>query len=107
MSVQALSRFFQLGIDDWEPEDIPEPSVSILHCNGKNKSFQQIATELIFQCYDFEVDQKKLKEQPEQFERLRENYPIRREFNAFTVYSSNLSEAYKSKLKSLGFHIQP
>jgi erythronate-4-phosphate dehydrogenase len=103
MSVQTVSRFFQLGIDDWEPDNLPEPPVTILKCDGQNKSFQQVATELILQCYDFVADDRRLRENPGEFELLREQYPIRREFHAFKIDASNLSVEYISRLKNLGF----
>jgi erythronate-4-phosphate dehydrogenase len=105
MSVQALSRHFNLGIDDWEPDDIPEPVIKTLTCDGTNKSFQEIATELVFKCYDFFQDEKLLKENPDKFEWIREHYPLRREFAAFSVITENVSEKYKSKLKILGFQV--
>jgi erythronate-4-phosphate dehydrogenase len=105
MSVQALSRYFNLGIDEWEPDNMPEPNVNDLYCNGLNKSFQAIATDLVFQCYDFLQDEKELKKDPAKFEWIRGNYPIRREFGAFKVNAENLSSDFKSRLRNLGFRI--
>jgi erythronate-4-phosphate dehydrogenase len=106
MSVRGLSRFFNLGLNEWEPDSLPEPDIKKLYCNGMNKSFQEVATELVFQCYNFLEDERQLKENPEKFESIRENYPLRREFKAFTVVANGLSDEHKSKLKKLGFQIE-
>jgi erythronate-4-phosphate dehydrogenase len=105
MTVQALSRYFGLGIDEWKPDDIPEPPIKKITCDGDNKSFQQLATEIVFQCYDFSMDDRMLKEKPHKFEWLRENYPLRREFHAFKVEGVNLPVEYKLKLAKLGFQV--
>jgi erythronate-4-phosphate dehydrogenase len=105
MSVQAISRFFGLGIDEWEPDCIPTPVNDKLIVDAGNKNIQQILTELIFQCYNFRDDDIRFRTNPEKFEWLRENYPLRREFKAFTVEASNLSADNELKLKQLGFKV--
>lgn len=105
MSVQALSKFFGLGIDDWEPDFLPEPLNPLLHCNGLNKNFQEILTELVSQTYDFPNDSRKLREKSSEFEKIRESYPLRREFQAFTVEAINIAPGDIKKLKQIGFNL--
>jgi erythronate-4-phosphate dehydrogenase len=105
MSVQALSRYFDLGIDDWAPEDIPEPAGQLIFYDGTNKSFQELLTDLVFKSCDFLGDEKRLRENLGSFEKVRENYPLRREFNAFTVDTTNVLEEDKLKLQQLGFKL--
>ncbi len=105
MSVQALSRFFKIGLDDWEPDTIPEPENPIISCNGLNKDFQEIATEIIMQTYNYLEDERKLKTVPESFEKIRENYPLRREFSAFTIDTVNISDNDRKRLMLLGFRV--
>lgn len=104
-SVQALSKFFDLGIDDWEPELIPVPPDSSIRYDGENKNFQQIVTDLVLHTYKVSSDSKKLKSKPEHFEKLRGNYPLRREFFAYDVQLENVQEDYRRKLRRLGFNI--
>ncbi|MBN1951502.1 MAG: 4-phosphoerythronate dehydrogenase PdxB [Bacteroidales bacterium] len=105
MSVQALSRFFDLGIDEWEPEDLPEPENPLLHVDPIGKSFQEVLTELVLQTYRIAGESQWLKEDPEKFEAYRGSYPIRREFHAYSVEAKNMDETDKRKLRKLGFKI--
>lgn len=105
MSVQALSRFFGLGLDDWEPDRLPEPSNPVLYCDGLNSSFQEILTELVLKTYDVSLEDKWLKNDPSGFEFYRGNYPVRREFSAYSVEGANLEEDFKRKLRKLGFTV--
>jgi hypothetical protein len=41
------------------------------------------------------------------FDSLRKNYPIRREFNNYSVKSNNLSEEDKNTLEKLRFKLTP
>lgn len=104
-SVQALSKFFNLCIDDWEPETIPVPPDSSVKYDGKNKNFQQIVTDLILHTYKISSDSKVLKNKPELFEKLRGDYPLRREFFAYDLKLENVQEDYRRKLRRLGFNI--
>lgn len=105
MSVQALSRFFNLGLDNWEPDEIPLPDSSEIHCNGLNKSFQEILTEVVLQTYDITIDNSWLRNDIGRFELYRSNYPIRREFRAFKIKCPNIKDDDKKKLRKLGFKI--
>jgi erythronate-4-phosphate dehydrogenase len=105
MSVRALSKFFNLGIDQWEPNFLPEPSHPVIKYDGKNKSFQQIFTDLVLQTYQIRNDSDTLKRKPVDFERFRGDYPVRREFKAYTLRLDNVSEEYMRKLRRLGFRI--
>ena len=60
MSVQAISRFFNLGLDNWQP---------------------QLSSKIDFKVYNVMDDDAKLRKNPEDFEKIRDNYPMRREEN--------------------------
>lgn len=105
MSVQALSRFFGLGIDDWEPEGLPEPQNPVLTVNGLNKSFQEILTELVLQTYPISRDHSWLQSNLSNFEQYRGDYPVRREFPAYLVETENIGEEERRKLRRLGFRL--
>ena len=85
MSVQAISKFFNLGMDSWHPNNIPQAPVNNLDIVCNSKSTEQIFSELSNFAYNIITDSYKLKELPQTFEQQRETYPIRREPEALQV----------------------
>ena len=105
MSVQAVSRFFNLGIDNWEPEEIELPENTVIEIDGNQRREYSILAEAILSTYDIENDFYKLKDAPELFEKQRGDYPVRREFDTFTIQARNIGKETLEKLKLLGFRI--
>lgn len=85
MSVQTVSKFFNLGMDDWKPENIELPEHPIIKINRENKTAQQIAKEIVIHTYDIYEDDRKLRENPAEFEQQRGDYPVRRELGAYKM----------------------
>lgn len=106
MSVRALSRFFDLGINDWKPEEVELPDNSVIEIDGDQRREYSILAEAILSTYDIETDDDDLRDSPIKFEQLRGDYPVRREFNTYTIKAKNIKEETLSKLKDLGFNIQ-
>ncbi len=100
-SVQAVSRFFGLGMDNWYPSGIPLPTnpTITVQANG------DIMNRLILHTYDISTDSNALKANPELFERLRDGYPPRREFGAYSVRVSKAIQPFEAVIKGLGFGI--
>ncbi|MBW6537155.1 MAG: 4-phosphoerythronate dehydrogenase PdxB [Mariniphaga sp.] len=107
MSVQAISRFFNLGIDNWEPENVELPEKTIIEIDGNQRREYSILAEAVLSTYDIENDDEALKENPQLFEKLRGDYPVRREFDSYTVVAGNIKNKTLEKLKKLGFRIKP
>jgi erythronate-4-phosphate dehydrogenase len=105
MSVQALSRFFGLGIDDWECKDVELPSSTLIEIDGTGKTEQQILSEAILATYDIRNDDQSLRNAIESFEKLRGDYPVRREFPVFEIKTNNVDQGIIEKLLNLGFRI--
>lgn len=106
MSVQAISKFFNLGRDNWYPINVPLPENTKISINCNNKEIDDIVSEAILSTYNVEEDDKKLRSNPENFEKLRENYPIRREFPIYEVELINCTNnSIKSTIKKLGFKL--
>lgn len=106
MSVQALSRFFGLPLTDWYPSSAPDPAQSLrfeLDCNGK--SLQQCLCEAIWHTYAVNDDDGRLRTSPATFENQRGDYPVRREFEAFTVDLKHATPEVEERLKKLGFSV--
>jgi erythronate-4-phosphate dehydrogenase len=103
MSVQAVSKFFKLGLDDWQPEKVEPPQNPIIEINGNQRREYSILAELILSTYNIETDDEALRESPELFEKLRGDYPVRREFDSFTVKAKNIEKETLEKIEKLGF----
>ncbi len=105
MSVQAVSRFFKLGIDDWEPANVELPESTVIEIDGTQRREYSIIAEAVLSTYDIETDDEKLREAPYMFEKLRGDYPVRREFGTYTVNAKNIEKGTIEKLKQIGFKI--
>lgn len=97
MSVNALSRFFGLGLPEWCPMDVPAPdrSTFTIDCNSLTK--QEALSHAVRHTYDICADDRRLRQSPSTFEKQRAEYPLRREF---TSYSAEL--LYSGKPYSAG-----
>lgn len=103
MSVQAINDFFNLGLNNWRPSGVQLPTQPQVKINGSELSEQQILAKAILHAYDIRNDDAEFKKNPARFEQLRGDYPVRREFPAFTVVPVNIENSVIEKLKQLGF----
>jgi erythronate-4-phosphate dehydrogenase len=106
MSIQAVSRFFNLGIDHWQAENVELPGETILHLNGTGLTEEQILAKAVLFTYDIRNDDRALRENPSHFEQLRGDYPVRREFPGYTLFTGNMQSGTIAKLKSMGFKVE-
>ena len=107
MSIQAISKFFNLGMNNWQPAKIEMPENLIFEIDGDQRREYSILAEAVLSTYDIESDDEALRQDPEIFEKLRGDYPVRREFDSFTVVSKNIQKETEEKLKKIGFNIKP
>jgi erythronate-4-phosphate dehydrogenase len=105
MSVRAISKIFNLGLDEWEPDSIPRPSVHELHADSSQGNTQELIWELYRQTYDVSSDHAELMKNPGAFERLRGDYPVRREPPAYSVRLFQGHREIITKLEKLGFSV--
>jgi erythronate-4-phosphate dehydrogenase len=103
--VSAASRFFGFGLDDWYPPFIPPPLNPIIHLDATGKSDEQILAETILASYDVMQDDETLRNDPSGFENLRNYYPARREFEAFSVEVKKSEKLIFKRLHDLGFDV--
>jgi erythronate-4-phosphate dehydrogenase len=106
MSIQAISRFFMLGIDDWQPQGVDLPEQTTIHLNGEGKPEEEIIKEAVLFTYNIREDDQRLRSNPEIFEQLRGDYPVRREYPVFTIQPANIQPETLDKLKKMGFQIK-
>ncbi len=102
-SVRAVSRFFSLGMDDWYPGSIPSPPDSIIQVENSLLSLEQLVKIVFNHTYDIMADSYRLNGGPEHFEKLRDNYPQRREFGAYSVKFADPADRNIEILQKLGF----
>jgi len=87
-SVRAVSKFFGLGLDNWEVSNLPEPTKVDL-------SFVNNIEDFFLKTYNIESESNQLKNHPRLFEYLRSHYPFRREPDA---YLPQLNEIMQKQL---------
>lgn len=106
MSIQAISRFFGLGIDDWQASQVELPEQTTIELDGLNLSEEEILAKAVLATYDIRTDDAALRKNPEIFEKLRGDYQVRREFPVYTIDARNVEEETLAILKKLGFTIK-
>ena len=106
MCIQAASRFFNLGIDEWQVPEIEKPEKTIIELNGLNLSEEEILAKAVLATYDIRKDDADLRRNTEMFENLRGDYPVRREFTSYTINAKNIDGKTLDKLYKLGFKSQ-
>ena len=106
MSVQAVSRFFNLDLNDWQPSKVEPPENPVFEIDGNQRREYSILAEAILSTYNIETDDDALCEAPDMFEKLRGDYSVRREFDTFTINAKNIEEGTLEKLSKLGFKIE-
>ena len=105
MSVRAVSRFFHLGLDNWEPDGVPGPNPRELLADASQGILQEIVWDLFRVTYDVTADDQRLRGDPGSFEQQRGDYRPRREPAAYVVRLFQGYEEIRSLLEKLGFSV--
>ncbi|NOY75470.1 MAG: 4-phosphoerythronate dehydrogenase PdxB [Kiritimatiellaeota bacterium] len=105
MSVRAVSHFFDFGLDDWSPSNIPLPDNRAIDLDCDGMEFEDISRAAILATYDIAEDDARLRSEPASFERLRGDYPLRREPPAYLARLKNDSANFAEKLSELRFDL--
>lgn len=105
MSVRAISRFFSLGINEWAPAGVEPPENPVIDLDGAGLSEQGVLTKAIRSTYKIEQDDECLRQNPHLFEQLRGDYPVRREFDSYTINALNVPNETVAKLGRLNFKL--
>ncbi|MDD4108105.1 MAG: 4-phosphoerythronate dehydrogenase PdxB [Prolixibacteraceae bacterium] len=106
MSVRAVSRFFNLGNDNWEHGDVERPGKTVIEIDGKNRKENSLLAEVILATYEIKKDDENLRKDTGSFERLRGDYPVRREFGIYTILAKNVMPETLDKFIKLGFNVE-
>jgi erythronate-4-phosphate dehydrogenase len=101
MSVNAVSRCFNLPFKEWYPADVPLPPVTDIR-GGDSGHFEQDLLKIVNVSYNIADDCGRLRRSPETFEQQRGNYPLRREFPVYAV-CGELGGKLRDAVLALGF----
>ncbi len=105
MIVRELSRFFDLGLEGWEPLETDEPANKLITVDCLDRDDDVILSEAFRATYRIEEDDQRLRLAPRDFESQRGNYPVRREFKAYSLDLVNGWEKIKRNCRKLGFKV--
>ncbi len=105
MSVRAISDFFGLGLNNWQPSGVELPTNPIIEIDGTGLNEQEIISKSILATYDIRTDDTLFRNNVAEFEKQRGDYPTRREFPAFTIQAKNVNGETLKKLREMGFVI--
>lgn len=105
MVVKALCEAFKIPVSNWYPE-VPPPQEPVLVIDSNGKSCDEIVRKAVFHAYNIAEDDVKLRFDPSRFERIREQYPVRREFQAFTVKLKGDPKGAGKILGEMGFKVE-
>ena len=105
MIVNALARHYSLPVDNWYPENIPNPDEPEFQVNEAGRTNEDVLREAVSRTYNVDEDNIRLRFSPADFEKLRNDYPVRREFNAYTVRLNAGTGQTREMLHNLGFNV--
>ena len=106
-SVRTVAEVLGLPLTDWEATGIPAPAQELeFDLDATGKSMQEVLTEAVLHTYDIEADSNALRADLGAFEKLRGDYPVRREFTSFSVRLHGGTPQMAEKLSKLGFSVK-
>lgn len=85
MVLSALSDHFSIPITLPDESLLPVPMNKIISLSDKEPDVTGALYQMVKNTYDIEAESNRFKSNPEAFEDLRNYYPVRREFQAYTI----------------------
>ena len=104
MIYEAVCGFFHLE-PTWSPQLPPPPVPRIEHRTESAEDDEDALRQVIGQVYDITADDAALRKDVRAFDRLRAEYPVRREFFNTELVLRGAGENLRAKLAALGFKI--
>jgi erythronate-4-phosphate dehydrogenase len=105
MAVNSLCSFFNLTLKNWYPDNIPDPAAPVIFIDCKGKTDEEVMRDAVLHTYNVDDDNIRLRLSPSGFEKQRGDYPLRREFKAYTVILKGGTKNTRMMLKGLGFKV--
>lgn len=85
MVLEALAGHFKLKVVLPMAEVLPVPANPIIKIDDFAGTIPEVLNRTIMATYDIAAESMRFKSDPEKFEEIRNNYPVRREFPAYTL----------------------
>lgn len=105
--VRTVAEVLGLPLAGWTPSEIPAPAAALsFQIDTWGASLQDILFRAILHTYDVQADSDALRSVPDAFERLRGDYPVRREPGAFSILLPGAADEVAGALKGLGFGLK-
>lgn len=113
MIYKAVCDYFRLPKEKTLSDFLPEPLVPAIAVNGDTDE-QKTLHHIVTQIYDISTDDLSLRnllnvpddKRAAYFDRLRKEYPVRREFKNTRVSAKNAEKSLVEKLKGIGFTVE-
>jgi len=104
-SVREVSSFLRLPLSDWRPDTLPEPAEPVIDLTSdpRAKTVADMVSTAVRHTFTVEDDDLLFRSDPGNFEYLRDNYRIRREFSSYIVKSDDTET--RKILSNLGFNL--
>jgi erythronate-4-phosphate dehydrogenase len=106
MVVNSLSKYYNLPLENWYPGDVPLPAFPSISIDCKGKTEEAILKEVVIHTYNIDEDNARLRLAPSDFEKLRSDYPLRREFTSYSVNLKGGTEKVRQMLETIGFKVK-
>jgi len=103
--VNALCSHYNLPLEKWYPADVPKPVDPEISLSGTGKTSEDVLREAVGSTYNIDEDNISLRFSPSDFEKLRNDYRTRREFNAYTIKLNGGTKQSRRMLDQLGFTV--
>jgi erythronate-4-phosphate dehydrogenase len=103
--VRLLAAHFGLPLTEFFPLNLPEPLFPEIKIDNAGLSSSQVIEQCVLHTYPIMSDHILIQDHPETFEQQRGQYPVRREFQAYTVKLSKADRGTIDILKKLGFKL--
>lgn len=106
MIVRGLSMHFDLPLKEWKVENIPVPEDSEIFIDCNSISKEEVLAKAIIASYDVMRDDRSLRMSHFNFEKLRSEYPLRREFQAYTLALKGSGTETERLCRKMGFKVR-
>jgi erythronate-4-phosphate dehydrogenase len=104
--VRGLASHYGLPLSAWEPMKLPEPESPVIKVDCRDQNMETLVFRTMMHTYDITDDHLKLRRRPGDFEKIRSEYPPRREFPAHEVVLINPGQAARQLFSAFGFSVR-
>lgn len=104
--IEHTANFFGFNKQFIEPIKLPTPIHEFIAISEEEKTYEQALYAYVSQSYNITADSLALKNDFSNFEKLRNNYPVRHEFYNFKIEKEIQNSEIRNSLLQLGFQFK-